>query len=253
MRSVRSAIWTSGDPVSVSWSRCSSMVAVVSGMDLSWPLSDGYCRRGYRRRPRSGSPDQRHAALAQPGGRSVGPTVPGAAGRRRPPGCDRSRRRASASRTRAPGAVERRLDARRRDGRPGVEPAVPSGRADGGRRSRPRRAARRRWPGSVSGSFSGQAWVAPWTTTSSPPVRRAASWPVRSGTATSRSPWTTTTGTPLVGQPVEHPPGRARAQDRHGRRRRGRPGRRRLWSQPPGPRGGRASAPGAGRAAGGRS
>src|SRR3954471_18746827 len=32
MRPVRSATWTSGDPVSVSWRRCSAIVAVVSGM-----------------------------------------------------------------------------------------------------------------------------------------------------------------------------------------------------------------------------
>src|SRR5262245_25073838 len=32
MRPVRSATWTSGDPVSVSWRRCSAIVAAVSGM-----------------------------------------------------------------------------------------------------------------------------------------------------------------------------------------------------------------------------
>ena len=38
MRSVRRAIWTSDEPVSVSWSRCSAMVADLSGMRCSGSL-----------------------------------------------------------------------------------------------------------------------------------------------------------------------------------------------------------------------
>src|SRR4030095_8617679 len=38
MREVSSAIWTSGEPVSVSCVRCSAIVAAVSGMSVEEPL-----------------------------------------------------------------------------------------------------------------------------------------------------------------------------------------------------------------------
>src|SRR5450759_5315082 len=69
MRSVRIAICTSGEPVSVSWRRCSEMVMVVSGMrGLAYVRE----REGYQTpwaRPRAGSAGGRGGSAGETGRR----------------------------------------------------------------------------------------------------------------------------------------------------------------------------------------
>ena len=92
---VRSAIWTSGEPVSVSWRRCSAIVAVVSGMrgERFFRLRK---RSGYHGAPDAGAPGRRPGQAADQAAGRPRRLVPSA-----PPGPRRCR---SAPR---PGAARR--------------------------------------------------------------------------------------------------------------------------------------------------